>query len=139
MKIKTLENMSLHRQNKNGDFVYHINFLDADGHVSGVPENVSIEFSTESGHDSFTAERHAGGTCSGCKVSGDGLDVFIPLSRRPIGAGRMLAKTTVRRTSEDFPSGVQNICVKTTTNVLLWDGNSDGAPTIEGNVVLAAK
>lgn len=138
MKIKTLENMSLHRQNKNGDFVYHINFLDEDGHVSGVPENVSIEFSTESGHDSFTAERHAD-ACSGCKVSGDGLDVFIPLSRRPIGAGRMLAKITVRRASEDFPSGVQNVCVKTTTNVLLWDGNSDGAPTIEGNVILAAK
>ena len=55
----------------------------------------------------------------------------------PIGSGRMLAKITIHRESEDFPSGIQNICIKTTTNVLLWDGSSDDAISIQGEIILA--
>lgn len=129
--------MSLHRQNKNGDFVYHIDFINAAGNVTSVPDSATIELSTESGRASFTAEFNNEGESTGCRKSGDGLDVFVPLSRTPIGTGRMLAKITVHRASEDFPSGIQNICIKTTTNVLLWDGSSDDAISIQGEVVLA--
>ena len=139
MRIKTLENMSLLRQNKNGDFIFHINFLDAEGKTAEVPKDVTIELSTESGPDSFTAEFKDGGDCSGCKRAGDGLDIFVPLSRHPIGSGRMLVKITVHQSSDGFPSGTQNICTTTTTGVLLWDGNSDGAITIAGNVVIASE
>lgn len=129
--------MSLHRQNKNGDFVYHIDFINAAGNVAPVPSSATIELSTENGRSSYKAEFKKDGESSGCKRSGDGLDVFIPLSRTPIGSGRMLAKITIHRESEDFPSGIQNICIKTTTNVLLWDGSSDDAISIQGEIILA--
>lgn len=134
MKIKTLENMSLHRQNKNGDFVYHVQFIDGNGEASTVPSKVTIELSTETGKGSFVAEYDAEGESSGCRKSGDGLDLFIPLSRTPIGTGRMLAKITAHIHRDGFSSNEQNICTKTTTNVLLWDGPSDGAISIEGSV-----
>lgn len=124
------------RQNKNGDFIFHVDFIDGKGNVAAVPENVTIELSTEFGQETFTATVSKEKS-SGCKRSGDGLDIFVPLSRHPIGTGRMIAKIIRQLAAEDFPDGIQRLCEKVTTNVLLWDGNSDGATTIKGNVVLA--
>lgn len=131
--------MSLHRQNKNGDFIYHVKFVDKNGSAAGVPDSVTIELSTEAGRDAFTAKYDAQGKSSGCKASGDGLDIFVPLSRHPIGSGRMLVKTTVHIPMDGFSSGTQNICMKTTSDVLLWDGNSDGSMSIEGSVVIVGE
>ena len=136
MKIKTLENMNLHRQNKNGDFIYHISFLDASGAPSSVPDDVSIELSTETGLGVFLAEYHANGQSSNCKASSGGLDIFVSLSRHPIGSGRMLVKVTKHVVVEGFDADVQNVCTKTTTDVLLWDGNSDGVLSVKGSIVI---
>lgn len=129
--------MSLHRQNKNGDFIYHINFLDENGEKTAAPDRATIILSTECGPGTFVAKFQKDGKCYGCKESGDGVDVFVSLSRNPIGSGRMLAEVIVHKQVEGFASGTQNLPTKTTTDVLLWDGPSDNTFTVEGRIVAA--
>lgn len=127
--------MSLHRQNKNGDFVYHVD-LRIPGFASSLPDKITIELSTDTGSGVFVAKYDAEGKSSNCRVAGEGLDIFVSLSRNPIGTGRMNIKTTIHVPFEGFSTGTQNICTKTTTNVLLWDGPSDDTFTIEGTVII---
>lgn len=134
MKIKTLENMSLHRQNKNGDFVYHVDFH-FPGSANILPDKITVELSTEAGPGVFVATYDAEEKSSNCRASGEGLDIFVSLSRNPIGTGRMLIKVTTHVPFEGFSTNTQNICTKTTTNVILWDGPSDGAFTVEGTAI----
>lgn len=136
MKIKTSGNMSLLRLNRNSDFVYHITFPDNGGKESPILGKISIVFSTETGQGSFSAKYDPSGECSGCKEVEDGLDVYIPLSRHPIGAGRLIVTITFEIPGEGFPEGVRYSSTKVTTNVFLWDGPSDGSVSINGSVVL---
>lgn len=115
--------------------MYHVD-LRIPGFASSLPDKITIELSTDTGQGVFVAKYDAEGKSSNCRVAGEGLDIFVSLSRNPIGTGRMNIKTTIHVPFEGFSAGTQNICTKTTTNVLLWDGPSDGTFTIEGTVII---
>lgn len=128
--------MSLYRQNKDSDFVYRMVFQDKDGNAPVIPGKVTVVFSTEAGQGSFTAKYNPSGECSGCRKADGGLDVFLPLSRCPIGKGRLIITTTIEIPGEEFPDGVRYVRTKTTTDILLWDGATDGSFSVTGSVVL---
>ena len=110
--------------------------MNEDGSVNGVPEHATIKLSTPSGADSFVAEYNSAGESKHCKAAEDGIDVFVSLSRHPIGTGRMTIEVIRHIHNTDFDSEIMNICQKTTTPVVLWDGPSDGDVSIVANVVI---
>ena len=91
---------------------------------------------TPEGAGSFVAEFNSEGTCTRCKRTPGGINVFVSLSRNYIGAGRMIIETVSYIQDENFPGGERRISSKTSTSVFLWDGPSDDDLVVSGTIIL---
>jgi hypothetical protein len=128
--------MTIHHQNKHGDFVFSLAFMDQDGKTVEPPRRLDIRLTTPERAGTFVAEFNSEGTCTRCKKVPGGINVFVSLSRNYIGAGRMIVETVSYIQDENFPGGERRGLSKTSTPVFLWDGPSDGDLVITGTIVL---
>ena len=128
--------MTTLHQNKNGDYVFHLSFQGKDGNPIVPPQALDIRLSTDGGNTYFTAQFRADGNSSGCKMASDGIDVFVALSRNPIGTGRLMLETVSHIQDDNFPDGERRVSSKVSTPVVLWDGPSDGDINIHGTIIL---
>ncbi len=61
-----------------------------------------------------------------CKpLNGSSIQVFIPLSRNPLGCGPLLHTLCVHAPNSDFLEGIQNTCIPKETGYILHKGASD--------------
>lgn len=128
--------MITQRQNKHGDFILHLDFKDKDGGLINPPQRLDVRLTTEQKAGAFVAEYRSDGSCTRCKRSPGGIDVFVSLSRNYIGAGRILLETISYLEDDSFPEGERRVASKTSTPVVLWDGPSDSDVQITGTIVL---
>lgn len=136
MMIQNLKTMNTQRQNKRGDFVFHIIFRNREGVATEPPAFLEIRLMTEESAGAFAAEYREGGPCTRCRKATDGIDVFVSLSRAPIGGGRMLLETVSHIEDPNFEGGEKRIVSRIYTPVFLWDGPSDGDTVISGTIIL---
>lgn len=128
--------MITQRQNKHGDFILQLSFMDRDGGLIDPPQRLDIKLTTDQKAGVFVAEYRTDGNCTRCKRSSGGIDVFVSLSRNYIGAGRILLETISYLEDDSFPEGERRVASKIPTHVMLWDGPSDSDVQITGIIVL---
>lgn len=124
------------RQNNKGDFVLHLSFLDGAGAPAAVPSHLEINLTTDLRAGVFRAEFLRDGACEHCKESGDGIDVFVALSRCFIGSGRMVIETVEHLPDQNFEGGERLVRSRRTLPVLLYEGPSDGGLVVVGQIAL---
>lgn len=122
-------------QNKDGDFILRVNFLDSNNAPAQIPDTVEIRISADRGTGVFEAVYQADGECKNCRLAESGVDVFVSLSRNPIGKGRIIVETISHIHDDSFPSGERLQRSVASTSVFLWDGASDGGICVTGQII----
>lgn len=109
-----------------------------DGQVE-IPEHVRLEFFVPDGRAVITAERNGDRTTL-CKLSEDKmtLEVYLPLSRRPLGIGSLMMVITEYSQAGGFPDDVKEIHSPVLTGIQLWKGASDGGSSVTVEAELVA-
>lgn len=88
---------------------------------------------------SFKAGRK-NGEYFNCKPLDDAsVEVFIPLSRNPLGTGELFHELKLYTPNDDFPESIQRICIPASTGIVLHKGASAPMTTsIAGSAIVAA-
>lgn len=104
-----------------------------------IPEHVRLEFFVPDGRAVITAERNGNRTTL-CKLSEDKmtLEVYLPLSRRPLGIGSLMMVITEYSQAGGFPDDVKEIHSPVLTGIQLWKGASDGGSSVTVEAELVA-
>ncbi|WP_304953023.1 hypothetical protein [uncultured Alistipes sp.] len=101
---------------------------------------IDFEFVYRAEQDrSFKAGRR-NGEYFNCKPLDDAsIEVFIPLSRNPLGTGELFHELKLYTPNDDFPESIQRICIPASTGIILHKGASVPMTTsIVGSAIVAA-
>ncbi len=90
-----------------------------------IPEHVRLEYFVPDGRSKIVAERD-GDNMVLCRLAEDGmsLKVFLPLSRKPLGLGKLMMVMTEYSSAEGFPDDIEEVHNPVETGIMLWRGAS---------------
>ena len=99
---------------------------DGGGGQVAIPEHIRLEFFVPDGRAMITAERNGSDTTL-CRLSEDGmsLKVFLPLSRNPLGTGKLMMVMTEYSSAAGFPDDIVELHNPTEMGIMLWKGASE--------------
>ena len=132
-------------QNHHSDFTFVEKFYKLESSndlvADKIPDiTIDFEFIYRAEPDrSFKAGRK-NGEYFNCKPLDDtSIEVFIPLSRNPLGTGELFHELKLYTPNDDFPESIQRICIPASTGIVLHKGASAPMTTsIAGSAIVAA-
>lgn len=132
-------------QNHRSDFTFVEKFykLGSDNNltVDKIPDvTIDFEFIYRAEPDrSFKAGRRNGNYFNCKPLDETSIEVFIPLSRTPLGVGELFHELRMYTPNDDFPESVQLTHIPASTGLILHKGASAPSTTsVVGNAVIAA-